>query len=97
MVEALNGALGEFKTLAVDATATATSQSIAGLHPRNLTNRSQIGRGIQLEFSEGARLVFFPGKAKAERQKPKGNLVILAEAIDGVLDEVVYHDAFRSR
>jgi hypothetical protein len=47
-----------------------------------------------LEFSEGARLVFFSGKSKVQRRQPKENLVILAEAINGVLDQVVNHQGF---
>lgn len=89
MVEALNGSLGQFEILSVDATGGVGAQSIAGLHPRNLTNRGQTGRGIQLEFSEDARLVFFAGKSRMGRQQPNERLSLLAQTIDGVLEQVV--------
>jgi len=88
MVEALNAVLRQLGILAVDATDGAVAESISGLHPRNLTNRGQTGRGIQLEFSVGARLVFFPGKSRTERH-PNEHLALLAESIDDVLGQVI--------
>jgi phage replication-related protein YjqB (UPF0714/DUF867 family) len=88
MIQALNKALGRFKLSAVDATVGNSNKSIAGLEPDNLTNRGQFGGGIQLEFTRAARLVFFPSKGRVQRTKPKENLRLLAETIDGVLDVV---------
>lgn len=85
MVEGLNVALGRFGITAVDAPKTKVAQSIAGLHPRNLTNRGRRGMGVQLEFSDGARLVFFPGRNRAEREHPSEHLIVLAHAVDGAL------------
>lgn len=87
-VQSLNAALAPYEIVAVDATRAHGANSIAGLHPHNLTNRGRSGQGIQLEFSEGARLVFFPGKSRAERQRPNENLSVLARSIDAVLQRL---------
>lgn len=88
MVETLNAALQSIGIEAVDAAKSKVAQSIAGLHPRNLTNRGRGGRGVQLEFSDGARLVFFPGRSRAERQRPNEHLIVLAQAVDAVLQQL---------
>jgi phage replication-related protein YjqB (UPF0714/DUF867 family) len=85
LVEALNGDLNPYGITAVDATRSKDARTIAGLSLHNLTNRGKAGRGVQLEFSEGARLVFFPGKSRTERQRPNVNLDVLARSIDRVL------------
>ena len=85
----LNAALRQFHIEAVDASQSAATQAIAGLHPRNLTNRGRMGRGILLEFSEGARLVFFPGKSRVEGQRPNENLALLAATVDAALERVI--------
>jgi len=85
MIQSLNADLAPYKILAVDATKAGVAQSIAGLHPHNLTNRGRTGRGIQLEFSDAARLVFFPGKSRAARQRPNEHLPVLARSIDAAL------------
>jgi phage replication-related protein YjqB (UPF0714/DUF867 family) len=83
MIEALNPALHRFGIAAVDAATANGKQSIAGLDRRNLTNRGRTGRGIQLEFSDRARLAFFPGRV--QRLHPKEHLTILAQTVDAVL------------
>jgi len=85
MIENLNAALQRFGVVAVDATTGKVAQSIAGLHPCNLTNRGRLGRGVQLEFSHGSRLVFSPGRNQAERQRPSERLTVLAQTVDAVL------------
>jgi phage replication-related protein YjqB (UPF0714/DUF867 family) len=85
MIENLNPALQRFGIVVVDAARGKVAQSIAGLHPRNLTNRGRMGRGVQLEFSDAARLVFFPGRSRAERQRPNEHLTVLAQSVDAVL------------
>jgi phage replication-related protein YjqB (UPF0714/DUF867 family) len=88
MIENLNAALQRFGVVAVDAVRAKAAQSIAGVHPRNLTNRGRRGRGVQLEFSDGARLVFFPGRSRAERQRPNERLIVLAQSVDAVLQRL---------
>jgi phage replication-related protein YjqB (UPF0714/DUF867 family) len=88
MVEGLNVALRRFDVTAVDAARAKAARSIAGLHPGNLTNRGRRGAGVQLEFSDGARLVFFRGRSRAERQHPNEHLILLAQAIDAVLRQL---------
>lgn len=88
MVEGLNVALQRVDIVAIDAATAKVAQSIAGLNARNLTNRGRTGRGIQLEFSDGARLVFFPGRSREERQHPNEHLILLAEAVDAVLQRL---------
>ena len=85
VIEALKDGLDEYGITAMDATRSADAQTIAGLNPRNLTNRGRMGQGAQLEFSKGARLVFFPGESKTQRQRPNANLGVLARSIDGAL------------
>jgi phage replication-related protein YjqB (UPF0714/DUF867 family) len=85
IAEALNGDLNPYGITAVDATRSKDTRTIAGLSPHNLTNRGRAGPGVQLEFSEGARLVFFPGKSRTERQRPNANLGVLARSVDRVL------------
>jgi phage replication-related protein YjqB (UPF0714/DUF867 family) len=88
MIENLNAALQRFGIVALDAVRGKVAQSIAGLHPRNLTNRGRTGRGVQMEFSDGARLVFFPGRNRAERQRPNERLTVLAQSVDDVLQRL---------
>jgi len=88
MIENLNAALQRFGIKAVDATIGKIAQSIAGLHPHNLTNRGRTGRGVQLEFSDGARLVFFPGRKRAEWLRPHERLTVLAQSVDAVLQRL---------
>ena len=88
MIENLNAALQRFGVVAVDAVRAKAAQSIAGVHPRNLTNRGRRGRGVQLEFSDGARLVFFPGRSRAERQRPNERLIVIAQSVDAVLQRL---------
>ena len=85
MIENLNAHLQRFGIMAMDAASGKVARSIAGLHPRNLTNRGRTRRGVQLEFSDEARLVFFPGGSRAERQRPNERLSVLARSVDGVL------------
>jgi phage replication-related protein YjqB (UPF0714/DUF867 family) len=96
MIHSLNAELAPYKILAVDATEAGAAQSIAGLHPNNLTNRGRTGRGIQLEFSEAARLTFFPGKSRAARQQPNEHLPVLARSIDAALQRLTNFPAFSS-
>jgi phage replication-related protein YjqB (UPF0714/DUF867 family) len=88
MVEGLNADLQRFGILAVDAAKVKVAQSIAGVHPRNLTNRGRMRRGVQLEFSGGARHVFFPGSSQVERQRPNKRLTVLARSVDSVLQRL---------
>jgi phage replication-related protein YjqB (UPF0714/DUF867 family) len=88
VIEALNGDLNQCGLTAVDATRSADAQTIAGLSPRNLTNRGRKGQGVQLEFSKGARRVFFAGESRTQRQRPNTNLGVLARSIDRVLREL---------
>jgi phage replication-related protein YjqB (UPF0714/DUF867 family) len=85
MIENLNAALKRLGVVAVDAAKGKVARSIAGLHPCNLTNRGRTGQGVQFEFSDGARLVFFPGRSRAERQRPNERLTVLALSVDAVL------------
>ncbi|MGB8006527.1 MAG: poly-gamma-glutamate hydrolase family protein [Terriglobales bacterium] len=88
VIEALKGDLNEYGITAVDATRSADAQTIAGVNPHNLTNRGRMGQGVQLEFSRGARLVFFPGESRTHRQRPNANLGVLARSIDRALREL---------
>jgi phage replication-related protein YjqB (UPF0714/DUF867 family) len=96
MIEELNAALQRFDIVVIDAATTKVAQSIAGLNGRNLTNRGQTGRGIQLEFSDGARLVFFPGRSRAERLHPNEHLAVLARSVDAVLQTLTGFPARRN-
>lgn len=96
MIQSLNAHLVPYKILAVDATEAGAAQSIAGLHPLNLTNRGRTGRGIQLEFSDAARLALFPGKSRAARQQPNDCLPVLARSIDAALQRLTNIPAFSS-
>jgi phage replication-related protein YjqB (UPF0714/DUF867 family) len=88
MIDALNPALHRFGIVAVDAARAKDKPSIAGLDGRNLTNRGRTGRGIQLEFSDRARLAFSPGRSRVQRQHPKQHLAILAQTVDAVLQRL---------
>ncbi len=43
---------------------------LPGRSPKNLCNRSRMGRGVQLEISRGLRRVMFTGLKGPERRKP---------------------------
>jgi phage replication-related protein YjqB (UPF0714/DUF867 family) len=88
MIDALNDDLNKYGITAVDAIRSADARTIAGLNPRNLTNRGRMGQGVQLEFSKGARLVFFPGESRTQRQRPNATLGVLAGSIDRALREL---------
>lgn len=47
--------------------ATHVPRHLAGMNPRNITNRNRRGRGVQLEITEGQRRRFFAG-ANLERR-----------------------------
>jgi phage replication-related protein YjqB (UPF0714/DUF867 family) len=96
MIGNLNATLQRFGIVGVDAARGKVAQSIAGLHPRNLTNRGRRRRGVQLEFSDGARLVFFPGRSRRERQRPNERLTVLARSVDSVLQRLT-NFLFRNR
>ena len=97
VIAALNFDLNEAGITAVDATESAKAQTIAGLSRRNLTNKGRLGRGVQLEFSMGARLVFFARKSKTESLRPKANLAVLAGSIDRALREFTGFPATRQQ
>ena len=68
-----------------DATIEIKAEEIAGLSPRNMTNRGATGQGVQLEFSYGARQVFVPGLSRRAQKRPVAALGILAQSVDRVL------------
>ena len=59
---------------------------LRGGEPRNLTNRGKFGRGIQLEFSRGARNLLFPPDCSREaRGLRSARLGSLAQALNSSL------------
>jgi phage replication-related protein YjqB (UPF0714/DUF867 family) len=63
---------------------------LRGLEPTNLTNRGKLARGVQLEFSRGARNLLFPPDCSREaRGRRSQRLRALARAIHTGLKRLV--------
>jgi phage replication-related protein YjqB (UPF0714/DUF867 family) len=63
---------------------------LRGAEPANLTNRGKFARGVQLEFSRGARNLLFPPDCSREaRGRHSRRLRALAQAIHAGLKQLV--------
>ena len=69
-----------------DATKEPVAEEIAGRSPDNITNRGLSGRGVQLEFSKGARELFDP----SSNENAKQNLRRLTKSLDRALNELAH-------
>jgi phage replication-related protein YjqB (UPF0714/DUF867 family) len=93
LIASLNRELPRMGLAAIDATLGKRNEEIAGLSPRNVTNRGLLRRGIQLEFAKGARAALFEFETTKGREGTK-NLQLLTACIHralcrltGLLDE----------
>ena len=79
VAESINAALGNHGIRASDATADDATAHLSGLEGSNLTNRGRLAKGVQLEFSRGARNRLFPPdcsrEARGRRSTPLRSLV----------------------
>lgn len=92
LIDYLNADLAALGVTVVDATQHARGEGIAGLSPRNLTNRGRRGQGVQLEFTEGARRVFLPDlDTRAGRENPSPHLARLTASIERAIAAMIAH------
>lgn len=88
MVEAINGSKQRHGIAAIDASQDSGTEQISGLQESNITNRSRMGEGIQMEFSREARNLLFPPDASREARGRRGApLRPLAGSIDRALKQ----------
>lgn len=93
LINYLNADLEAARIAAVDATKHPGGGGIAGLSPQNLTNRGRWRQGVQLEFSEAARRVFFPKlDSRAGRRNPSPHLASLTASIERAIAELSDHN-----
>jgi phage replication-related protein YjqB (UPF0714/DUF867 family) len=62
-----------------------TDPNLQGLDPRNLCNRGQTGRGVQLELSHALRLQMFESLSRQGRQRPRPKFRAFVSALRTVL------------
>jgi len=90
LIDQLNADLSVVGIAAVDAAGVSGGEGIAGLSRQNLTNRGVRRQGVQLEFSEGARRVFFPDLDSREgREHPSPHLALLTASVERAIAQLV--------
>ena len=87
VVRSINAVSGEHGIRASDAIAHETAAHLGGLDDSNITNRGRLAKGVQLEFSRGARNVLFPPDCSREARGRRSTLLrSLARSIHGALE-----------
>jgi phage replication-related protein YjqB (UPF0714/DUF867 family) len=86
-VKAINVGSSQHGIRASDATANDVAAHLGGLEDANITNRGRLAKGVQLEFSRGARNRLFPPDCSREARGRRSTLLrSLARSIHTALE-----------
>ena len=86
-VQSINAVFGDHGIRALDATGNDTPAHLSGLEDSNITNRGRLAKGVQLEFSRGARNLLFPPDCSREARGRRSTLLrSLARSIHTALE-----------
>ncbi|MCU1335510.1 MAG: replication protein [Bryobacterales bacterium] len=92
VVRSINVVFNEHKIHAADATKHDVAEHLRGLEDSNITNRGRLTKGVQLEFSRGARNALFPPDSSREARGRRSPLLrSVARSIHTAIEELCQH------